>query len=199
MFTLPLLVMALDGIRHSDHHPVNESAFWTDCLTMLGGIGCMISSILTLLVFFPRSVSEEAGFRAHNISKQQESHSTTIHKAGSYHNYPTIDDGEVDGQASPSVAIHDAQREQYLNYRHSLWRHQSDLDSYNAEMELDDLSQRQDPFSHQAGKRQNKIDLQPSRPPSAPPLHPYIASYTSPIDLLHYAADEEEPPSNSRA
>lgn len=49
MFVLPLLTLAADGIK-PDHNHVNESPFWTDLLAMLGAIGCIVSSIITLLV-----------------------------------------------------------------------------------------------------------------------------------------------------
>jgi hypothetical protein len=37
------------------------SARFTDILLMMGGIGCFISSAITMLVFFPRSMTMEAG------------------------------------------------------------------------------------------------------------------------------------------
>ncbi|KAF8749813.1 hypothetical protein RHS01_09800 [Rhizoctonia solani] len=49
MFVLPLLTLAADGIKPHHNH-VNESPFWTDLLAMLGAIGCIVSSIITLLV-----------------------------------------------------------------------------------------------------------------------------------------------------
>ncbi|KAG8727727.1 hypothetical protein FRC11_012604 [Ceratobasidium sp. 423] len=49
MFVLPLLTLAADGIK-PDHNHVNESPFWTDLLAMLGAIGCIVSSIITLLI-----------------------------------------------------------------------------------------------------------------------------------------------------
>ncbi|KAI9059909.1 hypothetical protein FKP32DRAFT_1657062 [Trametes sanguinea] len=62
MFTLPLLVLALDGIiGHS--HPVNHKLFLTDFFIMIAGIGCFVSSMITLLIFFPRSIVREAGYK----------------------------------------------------------------------------------------------------------------------------------------
>lgn len=37
-------------------------SFVTDFLAMVGGIGCIVQSALTLLVFFPRSIAQENGF-----------------------------------------------------------------------------------------------------------------------------------------
>ncbi|KAI0365057.1 hypothetical protein BV20DRAFT_954964 [Pilatotrama ljubarskyi] len=62
MFTLPLLVLALDGIIGVSH-PVNRNLFLTDFFTMIAGLGCFVSSMITLLIFFPRSIVREAGYK----------------------------------------------------------------------------------------------------------------------------------------
>ncbi|KAI0819196.1 hypothetical protein BC628DRAFT_1085741 [Trametes gibbosa] len=62
LFTLPLLVLALDGIIGSSH-PVNRNLFWTDFLQMISGVGCFVSTMITLLIFFPRSIVREAGYK----------------------------------------------------------------------------------------------------------------------------------------
>ncbi|KAJ7799965.1 hypothetical protein B0H14DRAFT_1698626 [Mycena olivaceomarginata] len=51
-FTVPLLVLAVDGLVDKSFIVVNSS-FWSDILLMMGGIGCFISSAITMLVFFP--------------------------------------------------------------------------------------------------------------------------------------------------
>ncbi|KIM31317.1 hypothetical protein M408DRAFT_257396 [Serendipita vermifera MAFF 305830] len=57
-FAAPLLVLAVDGVLPGGR-PINNNAFWTDLLSMIAGISCVTSSILTLLVryhlfrFFP--------------------------------------------------------------------------------------------------------------------------------------------------
>ena len=67
LFTVPLLVLGIDGVR--PHHPINESMAWTgwfrlsdilplfsllfkivDTLTMISAVGCGISSGITLVV-----------------------------------------------------------------------------------------------------------------------------------------------------
>jgi len=60
-FVAPLLVLAVDGVQ--DHNDVNESPFWTDLLTVVAAVGCTVSSMITLLIFFPRSHELEAGYR----------------------------------------------------------------------------------------------------------------------------------------
>lgn len=62
VFVVPLLILAVDGIRPGHSHIVNENAYATDLLAMLAALGCAISSVLTLLVFFPRSIAEESGY-----------------------------------------------------------------------------------------------------------------------------------------
>ncbi|KJA28099.1 hypothetical protein HYPSUDRAFT_97301, partial [Hypholoma sublateritium FD-334 SS-4] len=56
MFTVPLLMIGIDAL--SGPYPI------IDFLLMMGGIGCFISSAITLLIFFPRSITQEAGYGA---------------------------------------------------------------------------------------------------------------------------------------
>ncbi|RPD69006.1 hypothetical protein L226DRAFT_563597 [Lentinus tigrinus ALCF2SS1-7] len=62
MFTIPLLVLALDGIVGEEHR-INRNLFATDFLQMIAGLGCFVSSMITLLIFFPRSIVREAGYK----------------------------------------------------------------------------------------------------------------------------------------
>ncbi|KZT72359.1 hypothetical protein DAEQUDRAFT_743784 [Daedalea quercina L-15889] len=61
-FTVPLLMLALDGITGSSH-PLNSHLYVVHFLVMIGGVGCFVSSAITLLIFFPRSILREAGYR----------------------------------------------------------------------------------------------------------------------------------------
>ncbi|KDQ11986.1 hypothetical protein BOTBODRAFT_34840 [Botryobasidium botryosum FD-172 SS1] len=67
IFAVPFLILACDGIKHGTHHHLNESAVWTDLLGSLGAIGCIVSSVITIMIFFPRSIEKEAGF----VSRQR--------------------------------------------------------------------------------------------------------------------------------
>ncbi|KAI0684001.1 hypothetical protein BC835DRAFT_1392312 [Cytidiella melzeri] len=62
LFTVPLFVLALDGITGTAHR-INGNMFWTDFLIMGGGIGCFVSTTITLLIFFPRSMVKESGYK----------------------------------------------------------------------------------------------------------------------------------------
>ncbi|KAF7341263.1 hypothetical protein MVEN_01862200 [Mycena venus] len=57
IFVVPLFILGVDGVRPHQH--INESMLWTDFLAMISAFGCCISSALTLVIFFPRSVEDE--------------------------------------------------------------------------------------------------------------------------------------------
>ncbi|KAL0568756.1 hypothetical protein V5O48_013226 [Marasmius crinis-equi] len=62
LFNFSLLTLALDGIQGT--HAISRTVAAADLLSMLGGIGCFVSSAITLLVFFPRSITRESGYKA---------------------------------------------------------------------------------------------------------------------------------------
>ena len=84
MFVLPLLVLACDGIKPSGPHRILETAGAVDILAMVGGIGCVVSSVITLLIFFPRSIAREQGYatrarsHSHLASKSAPKPATTV-------------------------------------------------------------------------------------------------------------------------
>ncbi|KAJ8489038.1 hypothetical protein ONZ45_g13720 [Pleurotus djamor] len=61
LFVVPLLILGVDGVRPHAH--INENFFATDFLMMVAGFGCAISSAITLVIFFPRSVEGEIASR----------------------------------------------------------------------------------------------------------------------------------------
>ncbi|XP_006461324.1 hypothetical protein AGABI2DRAFT_178530 [Agaricus bisporus var. bisporus H97] len=58
LFCVPILILGVDGVRPHDHH-INENMTSRDLLTILAAFGCGISSAITLVIFFPRSVENE--------------------------------------------------------------------------------------------------------------------------------------------
>jgi len=61
LFTVPLLTLGIDGLRPV---PVlNESMAISDILVTIAGFGCTLSSAMTLVIFFPRSVENEIAER----------------------------------------------------------------------------------------------------------------------------------------
>ncbi|KAI0774854.1 hypothetical protein BD413DRAFT_611848 [Trametes elegans] len=69
IFVVPLLILAVDGIRPHQH--VNDKMFWTEFLASISAIGCVISSGITLVIFFPRSVETELQSRNATREKSQ--------------------------------------------------------------------------------------------------------------------------------
>ncbi|EJD36727.1 hypothetical protein AURDEDRAFT_117025 [Auricularia subglabra TFB-10046 SS5] len=177
LFTLPLFIMALDGIRKSDHHPINQSAVSTDFLGALGGIGCMVSSTLTLLVFFPRSITESAGYNPREASTSIASHQTHIQKhrhlhAHHHHRAPV----------SPVSPFYDDEDDEPLPRSPSL---RSDA------VPMQELPPAHvHPHAHEQRPRRSR------RPRSAPAgsLHPFIADYTSPINFADVPSSDTDLP-----
>jgi len=57
LFVAPLVILGIDGVRPHQH--INESMIWTDLLAMISALGCVVSSGITLVIFFPRSIDGE--------------------------------------------------------------------------------------------------------------------------------------------
>ncbi|KDQ56306.1 hypothetical protein JAAARDRAFT_158328 [Jaapia argillacea MUCL 33604] len=72
LFVLPLIVLGVDGVR--PHQDVNASVYVQYILAMIAAVGCCISSGITLIIFFPRSIESEIG-----IKEQKRLHSQTSH------------------------------------------------------------------------------------------------------------------------
>jgi len=71
IFTVPLVILGVDGMR--PHHHINESLLWTDFLVIVSGFGCVISSGITLVIFFPRSIEGEIAARDAKRGRQHTS------------------------------------------------------------------------------------------------------------------------------
>ncbi|KAF9012604.1 hypothetical protein BDQ17DRAFT_1344242 [Cyathus striatus] len=68
LFTVPLLAIGVDAIKSP--YPIVGDPFALDFLLMIGGIGCFISSAITLMIFFPRSITRESGYKVKVHSPQ---------------------------------------------------------------------------------------------------------------------------------
>jgi len=64
---VPLLALGIDSVLPT--HVLNKNYFLKDVLTMLSGVGCVASSMITILIFFPRSYEQEAGYRFRVLSE----------------------------------------------------------------------------------------------------------------------------------
>ncbi|CCM03943.1 uncharacterized protein FIBRA_06096 [Fibroporia radiculosa] len=67
LFFAPLLILGVDGL--TARAVVNSSLFASEFLAFMAGIGCMVSSGITLVIFFPRSVQSEV--QARNASREK--------------------------------------------------------------------------------------------------------------------------------
>ncbi|KAF8633315.1 hypothetical protein AX17_004488 [Amanita inopinata Kibby_2008] len=76
LFTIPLFIAAVDGIEPP--YPIVANPFALDLLLMLGGIGCFVSSAITLFIFFPRSIAQEAGYRVQEYSPRNSAKSPSL-------------------------------------------------------------------------------------------------------------------------
>jgi len=105
LFCVPLLVLGIDGVRPHQH--INESGFWTEILTIIAGIGCVVSSGITLVIFFPRSVESEIAnkqaSRENQRSQAYNTYNTTIRDTG-YFEEPIDNTSTVKARAVASVA-----------------------------------------------------------------------------------------------
>ncbi|KAI0090827.1 hypothetical protein BDY19DRAFT_992234 [Irpex rosettiformis] len=69
MFVISLLILGIDGVRPHQH--INDHFFWSELLAILGGIGVIVSSAITLVIFFPRSPEGEYAAKQIKSSQKQ--------------------------------------------------------------------------------------------------------------------------------
>ncbi|KAH0828966.1 hypothetical protein J3R83DRAFT_2396 [Lanmaoa asiatica] len=70
MFTVPLVILGIDGVRPHQH--INDKMLSTDLLAIIAGIGLVVSSGLTLVIFFPRSIEGEMALRDQQRSRRKQ-------------------------------------------------------------------------------------------------------------------------------
>ncbi|KAI0253703.1 hypothetical protein BJV78DRAFT_1360034 [Lactifluus subvellereus] len=104
-FAIPVCILAIDGIRPQHH--VNESMFGSEFLLMLAGFGVVLSSGLTLVVFFPRSVENEiaahdAGIR--NRLSFSRNNFTVSHEQEIFGTYD-VDDARIESKRASSLYL----------------------------------------------------------------------------------------------
>jgi len=69
MFTIPLAILGIDGVRPHQH--INDHYFWTELLAILAAVGVVVSSGITLVIFFPRSAEGEYATKLAKASMKQ--------------------------------------------------------------------------------------------------------------------------------
>ncbi|PCH36589.1 hypothetical protein WOLCODRAFT_140511 [Wolfiporia cocos MD-104 SS10] len=68
LFCAPLLILGADGL--TSRYIVNSNIFASEFLAFVAAVGCVFSSGLTLLIFFPRSVATEIQAHDSTLFKQ---------------------------------------------------------------------------------------------------------------------------------
>lgn len=168
----PLLILAVDGIRGA--HRVNRSLFWSDILLMISAIGQVISSLITVMIFFPRSVTKENGY-----------HPRVASNAAPIETQP-------DAYLSPELA----QAPVHLQI-HS--PHLTSLPGTPKSVSREGTPSPPPPFLRHAYTRSSSdIPIELERPPPSsrrttlpePVLHHFVTTYTSPIDLIDIPPDD---------
>jgi len=164
----PLLILAVDGIQGT--HLINRSLFWTDILLMLSAIGQIISSLITVMIFFPRSVTKENGYHprmASNIAAIQtpndfvspELVQASIRMEQHFASMPGTPKSES-RERTPSPPP------EFM--RHAYTRSSSDIP---VEVERPAVSSRRTTLPESV-------------------LHHFVTTYTSPIDLIYMPLDD---------
>jgi len=191
LFTIPLLVLAIDGIQ--GQHRINADPFWSDFLLILGGIGCFTSSAITLVIFFPRSITQEAGYRAKEPEMSAKSPVVVSHISS-----PMSPDPTFGHRRRPSSAI-STPRSLPENAPEVIPQYEAENISIKAcrcaeAKDIQDIPHSES--SHTSHQHSSVVTATPNRPPPLPlnshlqpDLHPYVMTFTSPIDLLDAPED----------
>ncbi|KAI0253765.1 hypothetical protein BJV78DRAFT_167596 [Lactifluus subvellereus] len=168
---VPLLVLAVDGIHGS--HRVNRSQFWSDILLIISAIGQFISSLITIMVFFPRSLTKENGYRnrlaSPAIAAPTQPHTFVPHELV---------------EASTHMQIHSPHFPSSHDSPKSMSREcaSSPPSAY---------------LGHAYTRSSSDIPIELVRPPAHArrrtfpdsTLHPFVTMYMSPIDLIEMPLD----------
>lgn len=238
-FNLPLLVSGLDGVRGS--HSIVMNFFWGDFLLMIGGIGCFVSSAITLLIFFPRSITQESGFHARAASAKAAISSSQL---PNYHHQSPMSPKSPSIMMSGQSPIHGrypyhdshmssfrfpdpASHPDHLRPDHPHFAEGEATPEYESDPEIDRPPSKSAPLDRRSPvtgawephslhhdsqqiheqvvtvpprwqdgdyPHERRISMQEdvaSSPTSA--VHPYVMTFTSPIDLLDLPDDSETP------
>ncbi|KAK7436545.1 hypothetical protein VKT23_019099 [Stygiomarasmius scandens] len=73
LFCGPIFILGVDGVR-PHVHTINDSMLLTDVLATVAAFGCVISSGITLTIFFPRDIGSEI---ANRDAARERKHPTT--------------------------------------------------------------------------------------------------------------------------
>jgi len=186
------------------------SPFWSDILLMMGGMGCFISSAITMLVFFPRSMTSEAGYKAHALSHNSKANAGAATELPDYERHdsplPASPKSMTSVDRSPVHAFHFSERMPEVrvpaeddmlpqHYRprppsgsrsdDTMWDGARKPAASTSASQLDQNDNFRAPMFIN-GTPIYVEEVSPS--PPYPLVHPYAMNFTSPIDLLEDAS-----------
>ncbi|KAJ3752482.1 hypothetical protein EV361DRAFT_973630 [Lentinula raphanica] len=197
LFTVPILILGIDGSRPHQH--INENPFWTDLLTFIAAIGCIISSGITLIIFFPRSVETEIAARDASKERKRlrsqgsvlETRGTNIGTSISASDLPASYTHLRDSTFKPNHSLHD-----YSPESHHLSFHSDDKIALPDRDEYP-LSEISSTAIRPNRKRGDDVELGGIGPPLSlteanlsrhnlySSVNPMVHSYTSPINMVY--------------
>ncbi|KAJ7286884.1 hypothetical protein C8J57DRAFT_573153 [Mycena rebaudengoi] len=199
LFTVPLLTLAIDGLIDRSYVVVS-SPFWLDFMLMTAGLGCFVSSAITMLIFFPRSIMFESGYKAHAASHHSKGHTGPAPVQATplpdYERRPPSPKSITSLEPAPSPHILMHQQEATHRYH--------DLDVENLPQHYALEAPRPNPRPISGSRSEDTMwdaSTSTARPrsmnvhgtpiyleevapsPPYPLVHPYAMNFTSPIDL----------------
>ncbi|OAX34468.1 hypothetical protein K503DRAFT_724432 [Rhizopogon vinicolor AM-OR11-026] len=200
LFSVPLFILALDGVQ--GNHYINQDVFWPDFLIVMGGIGCFVSSFITLLIFFPRSLTQELGYTTAllpppMVNKSQltvpdvsPKHAPlTVVRSASTH--PSeLSQGEEDmtpeyEHVDPIHITHTHSYDGHPRIRRQAWEQ-----AQNDEAPPADGQYLGAPYMFD---RHSRCLVRPHSDGLAIGLHPYVRTFRSPIDICDLEEDDHSP------
>jgi len=104
LFTVPFVILGIDGVRPHQH--INDKMFPTDLLAMIAGIGFVVSSGITLVIFFPRSIKGEMANREAARERRQQSITESQHITSPTTSADGTPNGSADLSFYPSRSTH---------------------------------------------------------------------------------------------
>jgi len=183
LFTLPLLILSIDAVMDGEH-PINKHVFWADVLFMVGGLGCFFSSAMTLFIFFPRSLTTEAGYDVSTASQQQQSIGLTSLPAGT--KSPTVSQS---GRQSQLVSTSEYGSGMHRTRRFRSIDVEAEMESINGEVPPYNNHEESQPYNPPAvAYPMLSRPLAPHARRASASIHPYVSSFVSPIDLIEIPA-----------
>ncbi|KAG1767484.1 hypothetical protein EV702DRAFT_751972 [Suillus placidus] len=205
LFTIPLLILALDGVQGS--HSINQDPFWSDFLIVLGGIGCFVSSFMTLLIFFPRSLTQELGYTtalipSFIVDKPQISASIDINYGADNQHISPMHAPKAIVRASSTHSSEPSQSEDTTpeyeyedsanNTRHHSHSHDGHMRIRQTWEETQDVEALPADGQYVFDQRSRCL-VRSLSDGIAIGLHPYVRTFRSPIDIYDLEGDGHSP------